>query len=132
MLDPIMLSKAFPCAFFAACFLQSSLDKVVDWKGNMDWLVHHFAKTPMKGAVPIMLGLLTLLEFSTGAVCLVATVTVLMHGAQMIPVLAMGLACFTLFCLFTGQRIAKDYAGAASLAAYSAVALVGLYLQSQR
>ena len=38
------------------------------------------------------------------------------------------LALLSLLCLFFGQRLAKDYPGAAVLAAYFAVAILGLVL----
>jgi diacylglycerol kinase len=35
---------------------------------------------------------------------------------------------FALLCLLAGQRLAKDYAGAAVVAAYFAVAVIGVAL----
>ena len=45
-------------------------------------------------------------------------------------VVGLSLSALNICLLFAGQRIAKDYAGAAVLAAYFAVALIGLYLFS--
>lgn len=131
-LEAIPLAQVFACAFFAACFLQSSLDKIFDWKGNMEWLVPHFAKTPMRNQVALMLGALTILEFATGVTCAISVILLLMGNGGMLPLYAMALACLSLFVLFAGQRIAKDYAGAASLAAYFVVALLGLSLMAGR
>ena len=58
---------AILCALFVAIlFIQSGLDKVFDWKGNLGWLTGHFSKTFLAGTVPIMLGTITLLEIATG------------------------------------------------------------------
>jgi|GEM_PF-6869632 len=56
------LSKLFCSAFLAILFLQSGLDKVLDWKGNLSWLKGHFGKTFLKNAVPLLLGIITLTE----------------------------------------------------------------------
>jgi hypothetical protein len=42
-------------AFLIITFLQSGIDKIVDWKGNLAWLKGHFSKTFLKGMVPAML-----------------------------------------------------------------------------
>ena len=130
MLDPLLLAKIFPCLFFAACFIQSGLDKVFDRKGNLSWMEPHFTKSPFRGMVPFLLSLLTLLEVATGLTCLSGAVTLFLGGPPAVPIVAMTLACFTVWSLFAAQRIAKDYVGAAVLASYFAVALIGLALMS--
>jgi uncharacterized membrane protein YphA (DoxX/SURF4 family) len=127
---PIAIARLLVCLFFAACFLQSGFDKVFDWRGNLEWLQGHFAKTPARGAVPLLLGVVTVLEVSTGFLSAAAVVALVLDPAHWLPVAALGLAGLTLVLLFAGQRVAKDYAGAATLAAYFLVALVGLALSS--
>src|SRR3954462_12981695 len=53
-------------AFLAILFLQSGIDKVVDRKGNLDWLKGHFAKSPLAGMVPLMVSVITILELAAG------------------------------------------------------------------
>lgn len=118
----------FVCAFFAACFIQSGLDKVFDWKGNLDWLTGHFSKTVFRSMVPMMLATVTFLEIVGGFTCLVAVFFIVLQRPPVVPLLAMCLVCLNLLLLFAGQRIAKDYVGAATLAGYFMVALFGLYL----
>ena len=127
-LDPVMLARLFACAFFAAVFVQSGLDKVTDWKGNLEWLTGHFGSTPFKGMVPLMLGGVTVLEIATGLACAGGIAAVLFGWSTALPTAGLALACLSLTVLITGQRIAKDYAGAAVLAAYFAVALLGLWI----
>lgn len=123
-----MLARIFVCAFFAACMIQSGLDKVFDWKGNLDWLTGHFGQSFLKGQVPMMLATVALLETVAGFGCLASVFVLILKGPAVIPLLSMSLICLDLVLLFAGQRIAKDYAGAASLAAYFVVALFGLTL----
>jgi len=116
----------FACAFFAVLFLQSGIDKITDRKGNLAWMVPHFEKSPFAGSVPIFLSVLTILEVGTGLLCAAGLIGLI--AALSWPLAKFGLwaAAGTLVCLFAGQRLAKDYAGAASLAAYFAVALLGV------
>ena len=116
----------FACAFFAVLFIQSGLDKVVDRKGNLAWMVPHFEKSPFKGQVPFMLSLLTVLEMATGVMALLGGIDLLFNMGWGLVRYALWLAAFTFICLFAGQRLAKDYAGAASLAGYFAVALIAI------
>ena len=39
-------------AILAILFLQSGLDKIFDWKGNLSWLKSHFGSSPLKSVVP--------------------------------------------------------------------------------
>ncbi|MFT7350264.1 MAG: hypothetical protein ACI8VZ_002587, partial [Candidatus Paceibacteria bacterium] len=39
--------------FLLITFLQSGIDKLIDWKGNLSWLTGHFAETPLKNMVPM-------------------------------------------------------------------------------
>jgi uncharacterized membrane protein YphA (DoxX/SURF4 family) len=128
--DGAFLAKCFVCAFFGVLFLQSGIDKVTDRNGNLEWLTPHFANSPFKNMVPGLLTLITLLEILTGVAAAVAVVMLLVDRATLVPVVAMALACVSLVCLFAGQRLAKDYAGAATIAAYFAVALIGLLVVS--
>lgn len=115
------------CGFFAVLFLQSGIDKITDRKGNLEWMVPHFEKSPFKGMVPLLLSLLTFLEVGTGLACAGGFVLVLIGVEFPLVRYALWSAAGTLLCLFAGQRLSKDYAGAASLAAYFAVALLGVW-----
>ena len=125
--DCNLVARAAICAFFAILFLQSGFDKVFDWKGNLDWLTGHFGKSPLKGMVRLMLGTLTFFELATGVVSAAATVMFFFGDAWRVPGLAMTMAAATLLMLFFGQRVAKDYPGAAVIATYFVVAILGLW-----
>jgi len=127
-MDPLLLARTAVCAFFAILFFQSGLDKVVDWKGNLEWLTGHFKSTFFSKATPLLLGVMTAMELLTCLVSAFAIVTLWTAGPPEAPMVALTLACASLLMLFTGQRFAKDYAGAATLATYFAVALLGLTL----
>ncbi len=129
-MDALLLARTLVCAFFTILFLQSGLDKVVDWKGNLDWLKGHFAQAFFSKATPLLLGVMTAMELLTCLTSAFAIVVLWTSGPQEVPLAAMGLACTSLLMLFTGQRFAKDYPGAATLATYFAVGLLGVALMN--
>ncbi len=48
--------------FLVITFIQSGLDKIVDWNGNLSWLKGHFAESPLKNMVPLLLGIILIIE----------------------------------------------------------------------
>jgi hypothetical protein len=127
--SPHAAARFFVTAFFAIAFLQSAIDKIVDREGNLGWLTGHFKNSPLAGMVPLMLSTLTALEMSAGLLCALGVlVTDFREGGWSIAALGLLFSTAALLALFFGQRIAKDYAGAAVIAAYFVAALVGLAL----
>lgn len=118
-------------AFLAITFVQSGLDKVFDWKGNLGWLKGHFEKTFMAAMVPLLLGITTLLEILTGVLSVLGFILILTGTDSLLPLYAHLVAGLTLLMLFFGQRIAKEYAGAFTLTGYFLIVLLGIYLLSQ-
>lgn len=114
--------------FWTLLFLQSGLDKVFDWKGNIDWLKGHFEKSILGGFVTPMVGTLALVEIFAGIICAVGTVQVLLSGSTYWLAIGMIISIAALLMLFFGQRLAKDYEGARTIAVYFGVALVSCLL----
>jgi hypothetical protein len=117
-------------AFFAVVFGQSSLDKLLDRDGNLAYFSDHFAKSAVPAeVVPMLFWILTVVEASAALLCALGLMTFSFaregFGVAACGVWVSGLA---LLCLILGQRLAKDYAGAAVVAAYFAVVLIGLEL----
>ena len=117
-------------AFMAILFLQSGLDKVFNYQSNMDYFKDHFKNSPLASSVGLMTPMITVLEVLAGACCAIGLVS---SYVTPIPFAfwGMALAGLDLLCLFFGQRMAKDYAGAAALVPYFLVALIGLFLASR-
>ena len=68
LLEPVTAAQVLVTAMLAICFLQSGVDKVLDFKGNLAWLNGHFAKTPMRGQVAPMLAVIMLLECAADSI----------------------------------------------------------------
>ncbi len=114
--------------FLAILFIQSGLDKVFDWKGNVEWLTGHFSKTFLAPFTKFMVAKITVLELLTGFAAAAGIVYFLIAGSTIVIFYAAALAALTLMGLFFGQRVAKDYPGAAVLVPYFLLALGLLYL----
>src|SRR5436190_2096967 len=124
----IYLTQIFGSVFLAILFLQSGIDKIIDYRGNLDWLKGHFAKSPLAGVVPILLGALTLLEVAAGALSAIGCLMLIVSQETTIAFYGAVSSAVVLIALFFGQRMAKDYAGAAVLIPYFLLTLVTIYL----
>ena len=124
----LFLLQTFVSAFLAILFLQSSLDKVMDRRGNLEWLKGHFAKSPLAGMVPLLVTVITLLELAAGALNAVGCALILLNHDSTLAFYGAAVAAISIIALFLGQRLAKDYAGAATLVPYFLLALTALYL----
>ena len=118
-------------AFLAILFLQSGLDKVVDRRGNRAYLEQHFAKSPLAGTVGPMFAVITLLEISAGALSGMGCVVLILTHDSMVAYLGAVVGAINLCALFLGQRVAKDYVGAAALVPYFLLALTAIYLLAE-
>ena len=127
----IHLLQIFGSAFLAILFLQSGIDKIVDRRGNLEWLKGHFAKSPLAGIVPALLIYITILEVGAGALSAVGCLLVILSKDSTIAYYGSILSAAAITALFFGQRIAKDYAGAAVLVPYFLLTLVAIYLLAQ-
>ncbi|QQS32424.1 MAG: DoxX family membrane protein [Acidobacteriota bacterium] len=128
-LDEILknLPALFAALFTAILFLQSGLDKVFDWKGNIEWLTGHFSKTFLGPFTTIMVLKITVLELLTGLTAAAGLVYFFIAGSTIVILYAAILGAATITGLFFGQRIAKDYAGAAVLAPYFLLMLTMMF-----
>ena len=118
-------------AFLGILFLQSGIDKVIDRRGNLEWLKGHFAKSPLAGVVPALLICITILEIAAGALSAVGCVLVIFLKDSTIAFYGATLSAIAITALFFGQRVAKEYAGAAVLVPYFLLTLLAIYLLAQ-
>jgi hypothetical protein len=75
-----------------------------------------------------MLGVITVVEVTAGALSALGVPLLLVTGNRTVAVLGALFAVAAILMLFFGQRIAKDYAGAAALVPYFILACGGLGL----
>jgi hypothetical protein len=124
----IYLTQIFGSAFLAILFLQSGIDKVIEYRGNLEWLKGHFAKSQLAGVVPVLLTALTVLEIAAGGLSAIGCVLLILSRETAIAFYGAVISAVAIIALFFGQRMAKEYAGAAVLVPYFLLALVTIYL----
>jgi uncharacterized membrane protein YphA (DoxX/SURF4 family) len=114
--------------FLAITFLQSGYDKFTDFQGNANWLKDHFAGTIFAGKVDISLKIILFLELIAGLLCVVGMIEMSISGGTTFGKYGAIISCITLLMLLFGQRVAKDYDGARTIAIYFVTAVLGVYL----
>lgn len=131
-MQPDLIFKNLPalfCALFVAVlFIQSGLDKVFDRKGNLEWLTGHFSRSFLAPFVTPMLATITLMEIATGVLAAVGIVYFVATGSLSLIHYASIIGGASITALFFGQRVAKDYAGAAVLVPYFILMMAVMYL----
>jgi hypothetical protein len=122
------LLQIFVSVFLAILFLQSGIDKIIDRRGNLEWLKGHFAKSSLAGMVPLMVIAITILELATGVLSAIGCALIIFSRDSTLAFYGAIIAAVSILALFFGQRMAKDYAGAATLVPYFLLTLSAIYL----
>ena len=114
--------------FLIITFLQSGIDKLVDWKGNLSFIKGHFKNSPLKNMVPLLLAIILILEILASVLMIIGVYQLYTSELKEMASLGVQLSALSLIFLLIGQRLAKDYAGAMTLAVYFIIAIIGLTL----
>ena len=122
------LLQIFGSAFLAILFLQSGIDKIIDHRGNLEWLKGHFAKSQLAGVVHVLLAAISILEVAAGVLSAIGCIILIVSRETTLAFYGAVISAVALIALFFGQRMAKDYAGAAVLVPYFLLALAVIYL----
>lgn len=122
-----LLRMAF-AAMVAILFLQSGLDKLFNWKSEKKYLTGHFAKSPLRGSVPMLLPAITVIELSAGACSAIGFVHVFLQDTVTLGAWGCTLGALAITMLFFGQRMAKNYPGAAVLVPYFLLCAGGMWV----
>lgn len=122
------ITEILICLFIGFTFLQSGIDKVTDWKGNVNFIKDHFKNSPLKSQVSFLLAIILVMEILAGALMLIGIFHLAMTGTKEYAFYGLILGALTLVFLLIGQRLAKDYAGAMSLAVYFMITIFGVFL----
>ena len=110
--------------------MQSGIDKILDWKGNIEFIKSHFKNSPLRNNVPLLLAIILTIEIAAGVFMIIGTYQIYSSGLKEIALIGVELSAVALIFLLIGQRLAKDYAGAMTLAVYFIITLFGVFLMS--
>ena len=114
--------------FLIITFIQSGIDKLLDWNGNISFIKEHFKNSPLKNTVPLLLGIVLIVEIIAGVLMSIGVYELYTSEAKEIALLGVELSAIALIFLLIGQRLAKDYAGAMSLGVYFIITVGGVFL----
>ena len=112
--------------FFLTVFIQSGLDKIFDYKGNLNFLKDllkiYFSPT----LIELALISVTILELTSGILCLIGIINFVFNDSNFIGLLGLITGSIALLVLLFGQRVSKNYDGAKTIAIYFILAMVGI------
>ena len=114
--------------FLIVTFLQSGIDKLTDWQGNLSFIKGHFKNSPLKNTVPLLLAVILILEIVASLLMIVGVYQLYTSELKEMAILGIELSALSLIFLLIGQRLAKDYAGAMTLAVYFIISIIVLSL----
>jgi len=123
---PMELCQILIAIFLFIAFFQSGLDKIIDRKGNLDFLKAHFSDSPVIKIIPIMLLILTFLEIIGSLMLGYGVYYAFVNRSTLWIFYGFVVIAITIIILFAGQRIAKDYLGAADLVPYFILIMLGI------
>ena len=124
--DHTVLCQILIAVFLAIAFLQSGFDKIIDRQGNLDFFDLHFEKSLLKPFTSIALSILTLMEICGGLLCMFGVIYVLKENDTIYIFYGLLVIAFTILMLFFGQRVSKDYIGAADLVPYFILTMIAI------
>jgi len=111
----------------AVTFIQSGYDKVMDWKGNIEFLKEHFKHTSLKKHISLALLHVLVFELISGILCIVGCIQLMLNNDRTVGLYGGVFSCITLIMLLYGQRLAKDYDGARTIVIYFIPAVMAVY-----
>ena len=125
---PQNIAFLFVLAFFLIVFLQSGLDKIIDYKGNLTFLKSLFKGFFPPPLISVALISVTILELISGVLCLVGIIDFILNNNSHIGFLGLIVGSLALLVLLFGQRFSKNYEGAKTIAIYFILAMIGIVL----
>ena len=124
--DPLVLCQMFIAVFFIIVFVQSGLDKIFNRRENLDFFEQHFKSTFLKNYTSISLTIITFLEILCGFALIYGLYFAVLKKTTLWIFYGLVLCVLNLIILLFGQRLSKDYAGAADIGVYFTLAVLGI------
>ena len=124
--DPLVLCQVFIAIFLSIAFLQSGFDKIIDRKGNEDYFKSQFSDSILKSITSFLLSILTVLELTGGIMLIYGIYFAFVERTTLWIFYGLAILAITTIALFAGQRVAKDYLGAADIVPYFILIMLGI------
>jgi len=124
--NAIEIVQILSSIFFAIVFFQSGIDKIIDRKGNLNFFENHFKNTLFHKIYTHALTALMLLELIAAILCAYGCIYSIVYKDTGFIFYGLLVTSFVLLSLLLGQRIAKDYIGAADLTIYFILCIISI------
>ena len=118
----------FVLAFFFIVFIQSGLDKIFDYNGNLAFLKDLLKIYFSPPLITFALILVTIFELISGILCLIGIVDFIFNKSNLIGLIGLIIGSLALLILLFGQRVSKNYDGAKTITIYFILAMIGISL----
>jgi putative oxidoreductase len=118
------ISQILVSIYFSIVFFQSSIDKIIDRENNILFFNEHFKNTIIKKFVPMLLTSLAALEFFVASLNALAIIYSLLYSNLTFIFYGLLACSVVLLMLLFGQRLAKDYVGAADITIYFILCII--------
>ena len=129
MLENINIPLTFILIFHAIVFTQSGLDKIFNWKGNLDFTKETLTEKFPKTLVQLALFSVLFLETLGGIFSLIGVIySIFNPDFLLFSRLGLILCSTALLVLLLGQRISQNYVDAKTITVYFIVSAIGLIL----
>ena len=125
-LNAIEIVQILSSIFFAIVFFQSGIDMIIDRKGNLNFFENHFKNTLFHKIYTHALTTLMLLELIAAILCAYGCIHSIVYKDTGFIFYGLLVTSFVLLSLLLGQRIAKDYVGAADITIYFIMCIISI------
>ena len=120
----IEIAQILVSIFFSIVFFQSSFDKINDREENLIFFNQHFKRTIFQNYTSISLTFLALLEIFSAFLCVLGIFYKIFYFDSIFIYYGLLMSAIVLLSLLLGQRMAKDYVGAADIAIYFTLCII--------
>jgi uncharacterized membrane protein YphA (DoxX/SURF4 family) len=117
----------FGALFLAIVFLQSGLDKLLNYKTELAWIQQKFSHSALHRYVGLLFFILAIAETISGVFSLSGAFQIFFASENSLALIGAWCSSVTMLMLIFGQRVTKDYTGAAALIPYFIATLLVLY-----
>ena len=120
--------KILVLLFLLITFTLSFIEKISDWKGNVNFIKEHLKNTIFKNHIPLLLLIIVILEITAIIFMAFGIFEIIAYNNFVFGFYGLLLCAVILIFLLVGQRLAKDYVGATSLTVYFILTIFGIFL----
>ncbi len=129
MLKNIDIPLLFVLIFHSIIFIQSGVDKIINWKGNLEFTLSTLSSKIPSFLVAFALFVVLLLETFGGFASIGGIIELICCKDQYLwAQIGISSCSSALLVLLLGQRISQNYVDAKTIVIYFIVALIGLIL----